>query len=99
TTAKQQIKEIEGSLDRYDVDVGHYPSSEEGLAALMEQPGNAKGWGGPYLKQKIGNDPWGHPYGYKYPGSKNPKGCDVYSAGPDGAEATDDDIGNWNEEK
>ena len=99
TTAKQQVKTIEGALDEFEIDVGRYPTSEEGLGALTEQPGNVKGWSHAYLKQKIGNDPWAHPYVYKFPGSKNSKGYDVYSAGPDGAEGTEDDIGNWNEEK
>lgn len=98
TTAKAQITNIAGALDSFEVDAGRYPTSEEGLASLMEQPGNSKGWAGPYLKQKIGNDPWAHPYIYKAPGQHNPKGFDVYSAGPDGAEGTEDDIGNWNDE-
>ena len=98
TTAKSQMKILESSLEEFEIDVGRYPTSEEGLNALTEQPGNVKGWSHPYLKQKIGNDPWGHPYIYKFPGSKNSKSFDVFSAGPDGAEGTDDDIGNWNED-
>lgn len=98
TTAKAQIGNVSGALDQFEVDVGRFPSSEEGLASLMEQPGNSKGWAGPYLKQKISNDPWGHPYLYKFPGQHNPKGFDIFSSGPDGAEGTEDDVGNWNEE-
>ncbi len=55
-------------------------------------------WAGPYLKQKIGNDPWGHPFVYKQPGVHNPKSYDVYSLGPDGSEGGGDDFGNWKEE-
>lgn len=98
TTAKAQIGNVSGALDQFEVDVGRFPSSEEGLASLMEQPGNSKGWAGPYLKQKISNDPWGHPYLYKFLGQHNPKGFDIFSSGPDGAEGTEDDVGNWNEE-
>ena len=98
TTAKAQITNIAGALDSFEVDCGRYPTSEEGLASLLEQPGNSKGWAGPYLKQKIGNDPWGHPYIYKNPGQHNAKHFDVYSAGPDGTEGTEDDVGNWNDE-
>ena len=99
TTAKAQVSNIADALDTFEVDVGRYPTTEEGLLSLYEQPGSAKGWTKPYIKQKIGNDPWGHPYIYRFPGQKNPKGFDVFSAGPDGTEGTEDDIGNWNNEE
>jgi general secretion pathway protein G len=99
TATMQQISNIETALDAFEIQVGRYPTTEEGLNALVDQPNGAKDWAGPYLKQKIGNDPWAHPFIYKQPGVHNPKSYDVYSVGPDGAEGGGDDIGNWKEEK
>jgi general secretion pathway protein G len=95
TAARTQVSAISSAIRMFEVDVGRYPSNEEGLHALMEAPGNAKGWRQPYLEQALGDDPWGNPYGYKMPGTHNPSGFDVYSIGPDGTEGSDDDIGNW----
>lgn len=81
------------SLDSFEVDVGRYPTSHEGLAALYEAPpGTESRWRGPYLKQGHFRDPWGHPYLY-YPCLKAPH--DSYrlvSCGPDGIEGTADDV-------
>ena len=82
------------ALDLYELDNGRYPTSQEGLSALCTAPPDAKSWRGPYLKQNP-IDPWGHPYKYAYPGTKNPQDYDLYSLGPDGTEGTADDIGNW----
>ena len=82
------------ALDLFEVDNGRYPTSEEGLAALRTQPVGVKNWHGPYLKQEP-IDPWGKPYRYLYPGRNNPQDYDLFSPGPDGAEGTSDDIGNW----
>lgn len=86
-------------LVRYRIDVGDYPSTAEGLAALITAPhGAVGGWRGPYLDVSGGKlpvDPWGQPYVYRYPATKNPGGFDVYSAGPDKTADTADDIGNW----
>ena len=81
-TAAVQIKELEQSLDLFKLDVGRYPSDAEGLRSLVERPGSASGWNGPYLKKELPNDPWGAPYQYKFPGRKG--GPDVFSFGADG---------------
>ncbi len=82
------------ALDLFELDTGKYPTSEEGLNALRVQPPGAQNWKGPYLKQEP-MDPWNRPYRYVYPGAKNPQDYDLFSLGPDGAEGTSDDIGNW----
>ena len=88
-------------LEPYRLDVGNYPTTEQGLEALMSPPEGVKSkWNGPYLEE-IPLDPWGNPYQYKYPGSKNvngPRGYDIWSMGPDGKQGGADDIGNWKEE-
>lgn len=104
TSAKTQIASNFGSaLDMYEADNGFYPTTEQGLEALLVQPSTdpaPKNWKGPYLKSDtIPNDPWGKPYIYSCPGTHNPSGYDLYSCGPDGQEGTDDDIANWTTQK
>src|SRR5579863_3829611 len=70
TIAKAQIESFGKALDTFRLDVGRYPTSEEGLNALMTKPANADKWNGPYLAKDIPLDPWNHPYAYKSPGSK-----------------------------
>jgi general secretion pathway protein G len=71
TIAKAQIEAFEKSLDTYRLDVGRYPTTEEGLNALLVAPPTAGAkWNGPYLKKSVPPDPWGHPYQYKSPGTK-----------------------------
>jgi general secretion pathway protein G len=82
---------IKSALGQYEVDNGFYPKS---LQDLIQQPGNAKNWHGPYL-DNLPLDPWQNPYIYYYPGKHNPTSYDLLSVGPDGKEGTDDDIGNW----
>jgi len=86
-------------LVRYRIDLGDYPGTSEGLAALSVAPtGVAEKWRGPYIDVaggKAPTDPWGQPYEYRYPGTKNPGGYDVFSKGPDKTPDTADDIGNW----
>jgi general secretion pathway protein G len=82
---------IKSAIGNYEVDNGFYPKS---LQDLLQQPANAKNWHGPYL-EKLPIDQWGNPYIYYYPGKHNPTGYDLLSAGPDGKEGTEDDIGNW----
>jgi general secretion pathway protein G len=94
--AKAQIKALEDALDQYRLDVGHYPSSEQGLAALNTQPTGEARWQGPYLKKAVPNDPWGNPYQYRMPGEHGE--VDLTSLGKDGqpggtGEAAD--INNW----
>lgn len=93
--AKTDVAVIETALDAFEIDNGRFPSSEEGLGALLEQPTNATNWQGPYLKRGMPVDPWGNAYVYVYPGSHTTNGYDLYSYGPDGREGGDDDITNW----
>jgi len=81
-TARIQIGAFEQALDLYRLDVGSYPSTEEGLAALLRAPGNSSNWNGPYLdSQAVPEDPWGNPYVYRVPGSGGP--YDLYTLGAD----------------
>jgi general secretion pathway protein G len=83
TIARAQIEAFEKALDTYRLDVGRYPTSEEGLSALMSAPpAVAAKWNGPYLKKGIPQDPWGHPYQYRAPGAKGE--YEIVSAGRDG---------------
>lgn len=94
--AKAQVDSLEKALDQYRLDVGHYPTSEQGLAALMVQPSGESRWQGPYLKKAVPLDPWGKPYQYRYPGEKAE--FDLYSFGKDGqpgGSGENADITNW----
>jgi general secretion pathway protein G len=82
--AKIQIESFSSALDLYYLDLGRYPSSNEGLAALTRS-NNAQGWNGPYLRGGVvPNDPWGHGYIYRTPGQRGP--YDIISLGSDGQE-------------
>ncbi len=82
------------TLDLFDLDIGRYPTTEEGLSALLDYSGkDVERWNGPYIK-KVPKDPWGKDYIYKFPGTHN-NDYDLYSAGPNGVEGDDDDIKNW----
>lgn len=91
------IDTVPVALIPYRIDVGEYPSTTEGLRALVEAPkGKEEKWKGPYLKE-LPLDPWSNPYQYRYPGVKNEKGSkgyDLWSFGPDGV-ISDDDTTNW----
>ena len=81
--AKAQIEAFEKSLDTYRLDVGRYPTTEEGLGALLAAPPAAgTRWNGPYLKKNVPLDPWGHAYQYRAPGSKGE--YEIVSTGKDG---------------
>ncbi|MGO4330878.1 type II secretion system major pseudopilin GspG [Cupriavidus sp. 2TAF22] len=82
TIAKAQIDALEKALDTYRLDVGRYPSTEEGLVALVSKPGGGSQWNGPYLKKAVPADPWGHPYQYKSPGTAGE--IEIRSFGKDG---------------
>ncbi|HVU17471.1 MAG TPA: type II secretion system major pseudopilin GspG [Candidatus Didemnitutus sp.] len=90
---------LKTALTRYRMDIGDYPSTEEGIEALMVAPGGkADRWHGPYLDapgNKVPLDPWAESYQYRYPGTKNAGSYDLFSKGPDKAADTADDIGNW----
>jgi general secretion pathway protein G len=96
-TARQQIENFSAALDLYRLEVGRYPSSDEGLLALIEQPRGANRWNGPYLKKNlIPKDPWGNEYIYRSPGENGP--FDLYSQGADsapGGEGENRDIVSW----
>jgi general secretion pathway protein G len=85
-------------LTQYKIHMGSFPTTEEGLQALLTPPANrADRWRGPYLDtpgNRLPLDPWGNPYQYRYPGTRNQDKPDIWSWGPDGRES-DDDIGNW----
>lgn len=82
---KIQIESFNSALDLYYLDVGSYPTSSDGLAALVQRPGNAESWNGPYLKGGVvPNDPWGHPYVYRAPAEHAP--YEIVSYGSDGQE-------------
>ena len=98
TTAKLFVSEsIKLPLSSYRIAMGDYPSTADGLQALINPPsGKAEQWHGPYFSDpKIPLDPWGEPYVYRYPGVHNPKSYDIYSRGPDKIDGNADDIGNW----
>ena len=94
--AKAQIELFGTALDTFRLDVGRYPSSDEGLQALRQKPGSVERWDGPYLKKDLPEDPWGKPYVYKSPGDHGP--YDILSYGADGApggEGDNRDITSW----
>jgi len=97
TAAHTDIANIELALDAFEVDCGRFPTTEEGLRALLDQPSSTTGWQGPYVKRGMPKDPWGNFYMYRYPGQHNTRGYDLYSFGPDGQEGGADDIDNWSE--
>lgn len=91
TAAKTQISMFDTALDLFENDTGRFPTTDEGLKALIEQPAGLTGWHSGYMKQNaLPNDPWGNPYQYRAPGSRNTGGYDLYSTGPDGRESNDD---------
>jgi general secretion pathway protein G len=95
-TAKAQIDGLEKALDQYRIDTGHYPTTEQGLAALNTKPADEAHWDGPYLKKAVPNDPWGKPYQYRMPGEHGE--IDLFSYGRDGVPGgtgNDADLNNW----
>ena len=98
---QNQIDSFMRALDIYKLDNGVFPTMEQGVEALIARPsgGALPNWKGPYLAPPIIRvDPWGHPYIYKFPGTKSLNGYDLYSPGPDGIDGDDDDIGNWQQQ-
>jgi general secretion pathway protein G len=95
--ARAQIDALDKALEQYRIDVGHLPTSEQGLAALNAQPPGEQNWAGPYLKKDVPLDPWGSAYLYAEPGTHN-NDYDLISLGKDGrAGGTGEaaDLGNW----
>ncbi|TAN45588.1 MAG: type II secretion system protein GspG [Nitrospirae bacterium] len=94
--AKAQIELYGEALDHFRLDVGRYPTTQEGMNALIANPGGVAKWDGPYLKKGIAADPWGAPYIYQSPGAHGD--YDLYSYGRDakpGGEGEDADISSW----
>jgi general secretion pathway protein G len=95
-TAKAQIELLGAALDDFRLDNGRYPTTEEGLNALREKPGDLETWDGPYLPKPVPMDPWGRPYHYQCPGEHGD--YDLFSYGKDGVEGgekDDQDIVSW----
>lgn len=101
TTARNQIAMFASALENYRLDVGAYPTTEQGLQALRTRPTLPPipaNWNGPYLLNDPPADPWGRPYSYRSPGQHNPDSYDLFSLGADGQPGGDKenaDIGNW----
>src|SRR5574341_189468 len=94
--AKAQIESFGVALDTFRLDIGRYPTSQEGLQALTQKPGGVERWDGPYLKKEVPLDPWDKPYIYKNPGDHGP--YDIISYGADGVPGRQDinrDITSW----
>jgi general secretion pathway protein G len=94
--ARAQIELLSTALDTYRLDIGRYPTSEEGLDSLLRRPGGVDKWDGPYLKKDVPLDPWGKAYVYKSPGDHG--SFDLLSYGADGVfggEGDNHDIASW----
>jgi general secretion pathway protein G len=95
--ARAQIDSLDKALEQYRIDVGHLPTTAQGLAALNTQPQGEQNWAGPYLKKAVPVDPWGNPYIYAEPGTHN-NDYDLSTFGKDGHEGgtgESADLGNW----
>ncbi|HEY2034720.1 MAG TPA: type II secretion system major pseudopilin GspG [Rhizomicrobium sp.] len=95
-TAHTQVEALSSALDLYKLDVGSYPTSQQGLTALETAPAGIENWNGPYVKKTTSlTDPWGHPYTYVSPGQHGE--FDLSSNGPQGgaANGADPPIRNW----
>ena len=95
-TTRAQIVGFEKALQQYRLDVGRFPSTEQGLQALLIKPSNVTKWDGPYLEKALPQDPWGNPYVFVSPGEHGD--FDISSTGRDGrpgGDALDADITNW----
>lgn len=97
-TAAGQLDMFRTSLQHYRLTNGTYPSTEQGLDALINQPTTEpipKAWSGPYLDTKTLLDPWGSAYGYRFPGEHTANEPDIWSSGPDKQSGNEDDINSW----
>lgn len=96
-SAKAQINAYMTALGSYKLDTGVYPTTEQGLQALRVKPDGVENWQGPYTDKEISNDPWKHPFLYKYPGEHGDE-PDILSYGQDGqagGDGNDADIVSW----
>jgi general secretion pathway protein G len=103
--AKTQVGLLRPALEKFALDIGTFPSTEQGLEALTKKPEDLeeekqKEWSGPYIStSSVAKDPWGHKYSYEFPPTHGTGDFpDIWSSGPDGKDGTDDDIVNWNKE-
>jgi general secretion pathway protein G len=95
SAAKTQVEQLGQALDLFRLDTGRYPTTSEGLNALVTDPG-APGWDGPYLKKALPNDPWGKPYHYECPGTHSDYDLSSYgSDGTPGGEGEAKDLNSW----
>lgn len=95
-TARAQLVGIEKALEQYRLDVGSYPTTEQGLNALLVKPAGSARWDGPYMAKAIPLDPWGRPYQYKSPGEHGDFDLSSYGRdGRPGGEGLDADVINW----
>ena len=98
SAAKADISQLENAIERFNLHMDRFPTSDEGLKVLVEAPpGDDKKWRGPYIKL-LRDDPWGNPYQYRVPGTHHPTTFDVWSQGADkqdGGEGPNTDVGNW----
>ena len=95
--ARAQVAALDKALDQFRLDVGRYPTTEEGLQVLVVQPSGEVNWAGPYLKKGVPADPWGRPYVYQQPGTHGGD-FDLLSYGKDGrpgGTGEDADVTNW----
>jgi len=97
SSARTQVESLSSALDLFRLDAGRYPTTQEGLKALIEAPSGLDVWNGPYVKKKASLiDPWGHPYQYRSPGEHGE--FDLFSDGPNAGSAGDAEsptIANW----
>ncbi len=96
--AELQVRLFKSQLECYHLDMSEFPTTEQGLEALRNQPAglvNPDDWAGPYSDEDVPLDPWNNPYQYMCPGQNNPDRYDLWSWGPDKQDRTEDDIGNW----
>lgn len=96
TAVREQIENFGTALDSFMVDMGRYPTTQEGLKVLRAKPDGSEKWNGPYLKKEIPNDPWNNPYVYRAPGRSG--GYEIVSFGADGREGGEGenaDINSW----
>jgi len=93
---RAQIELLGTALDTFRLDIGRYPTTEEGLQALRQKPATLDRWDGPYIKKELPEDPWGKPYVYKSPGDHGPYDIISYAAdGVPGGEGDNHDITSW----
>lgn len=97
SVAQQKVAAIEAKILEFQMDCGRYPTAQEGVQALLQQPADCQKWNGPYVKEKDVLDPWDKPLVYRYPARYNAD-FDLFAMGADGQEGGEGenaDVGNW----